>query len=150
MRVDGGGGVASIAAARRVAPELRTDTAREPAQIPVAERRQWNAPPPPFSVVPPQPSSVLKPTTEITSTCPTASIPDTRTLALLAKDVYSDKATPPEGWRVANTSDLNRLGLRPDMLENAQSGFRARLYVEGTGSDARHVVTFRGSQEKGD
>jgi len=75
---------------------------------------------------------------------------DARTLALLAQDVYQDAATPPAGWRVAGTADLRQLGISAANLENPTSGFRARVYVEGQGADARYVVSFRGSQGRGD
>lgn len=81
---------------------------------------------------------------------PTRSPPDARTLALLAQDVYADAAQPPEGWRVAGAADLRHLGVTTAMLENPTSGFRARVYAEGQGEDTRYVVSFRGSQGRGD
>ncbi len=70
---------------------------------------------------------------------------DTRTLALISKDVYESRATPPPGFRVATNEDLGALGLSPQDLTSTQSAFTARVYVRGTGADAEFVVAFRGS-----
>ena len=65
--------------------------------------------------------------------------------ALLAADVYRDTPVPPAGFRVADAQDLAKLNLKPGFLEQPGSSFRARVYVTGTGADARYVVAFRGS-----
>jgi hypothetical protein len=70
---------------------------------------------------------------------------DVHTHALLAEDVYRAEATPPAGYRVADASDLDRLGITRDMLEQPDSSFRARVYVTGSGASTEYVVAFRGS-----
>ena len=73
------------------------------------------------------------------------------TQALLAADVYNDVAAPPPGTRVADASDLQRLGLTPEMLEQpGETAFRARVYVSGEPGHEQYTVAFRGSQEGGD
>lgn len=73
------------------------------------------------------------------------------TNALLAKDVYNDVPSPPAGYRAASDSDLARLGLTPDMLEQpGESSFRARVYVSGEAGQERYTVVFRGSQSGDD
>lgn len=73
------------------------------------------------------------------------------TQALLAADVYNDVAAPPPGTRVADASDLQRLGLTSEMLEQpGESGFRARVYVSGEPGQEQYTVAFRGSQEGSD
>ncbi|OYX16511.1 MAG: hypothetical protein B7Z09_07850, partial [Brevundimonas diminuta] len=52
-----------------------------------------------------------------------------RTHLALSADVYNDTPSPPDGWRVAGPDDLDRLRLTPDLLERADSEFRARVYV---------------------
>lgn len=64
----------------------------------------------------------------------------------LSADVYNDVPAPPSGWRVAGQDDLDRLRLTPDMLERADSSFRARVYVSDQGGETRYVVAFRGSE----
>ncbi len=150
MRVDGGGVVGSVLAAQRLGPERRMEAAREQAAIPAAELRLWNAPQPPAQASPTQSTRETARTADVAQVSPARLPPDARVLALLAQDVYADKAAPPAGWRAASPSDLHRLGIRADMLENASSGFRARVYVEGSGADARYVVAFRGTQGRGD
>ncbi len=73
--------------------------------------------------------------------------PDVTTLARIASDVYADPAaaSPPPGYRVANEADLTALGLRQADLAPAESSFRARVYVTGTGADTQYVLAFRGS-----
>jgi type VI secretion system secreted protein VgrG len=67
-----------------------------------------------------------------------------RAHALLAQDVYQDRATPPAGYRVASETELLELGLDASMLQAGD--FRARVYVEGSGDDARYVVSMRGTR----
>ncbi len=75
---------------------------------------------------------------------------DRNTLALMASDVYNAKAVPPPGFRQATASDLNALRLTPTDLTSANSTFMARVYVSGTGADAKYVVAFRGTQGNSD
>jgi hypothetical protein len=75
---------------------------------------------------------------------------DRNTLALMANDVYSAKAVPPPGFREATASDLNALKLSPSDLTSDKSTFAARVYVSGTGADAKYVVAFRGTQGNSD
>jgi Protein of unknown function (DUF2974) len=75
---------------------------------------------------------------------------DRKSLALMADDVYNAKASPPPGFREATASDLNALKLKPSDLTSNNSTFAARVYVSGTGADAKYVVAFRGSQSKSD
>ncbi len=75
---------------------------------------------------------------------------DRNTLALMASDVYNAKAVPPPGFREATASDLSALNLRPTDLASSNSTFAARVYVSGTGADAKYVVAFRGTQGKSD
>lgn len=73
------------------------------------------------------------------------------TNALLAKDVYNDVPSPPAGYRAASTTDLARLGLTAEMLEQpGESSFRARVYVTGELGQERYTVVFRGSQSGDD
>ncbi len=72
------------------------------------------------------------------------------TLALMANDVYNAKAVPPPGFREATASDLSALRLTPTDLTSANSTFMARVYVSGTGADAKYVVAFRGTQGNSD
>lgn len=69
-----------------------------------------------------------------------------RTHLALSADVYNNTPSPPDGWRVAGPDDLDRLRLTPDLLERADSEFRARVYVSDEGGQIRYVVAFRGSQ----
>jgi len=69
-----------------------------------------------------------------------------RTHLALSADVYNDTPSPPDGWRVAGPDDLDRLRLTPDLLERADSEFRARVYVSDEGGQTRYIVAFRGSQ----
>lgn len=71
---------------------------------------------------------------------------DVRTNALLSEDVYRAEAVPPVGYRTATDTDLDRLGVTQEMLEQPGSSFRARVYVTGSGADTEYVVAFRGSQ----
>jgi hypothetical protein len=71
---------------------------------------------------------------------------DRNTLALMASDVYNAKAVPPPGFREATSSDLNALNLKPSDLSSANSTFAARVYVTGSGADAKYVVAFRQRQ----
>jgi hypothetical protein len=75
---------------------------------------------------------------------------DRNTLALMASDVYNAKAVPPPGFREATASDLSALRLNPSDLTSANSTFMARVYVSGTGADAKYVVAFRGTQGNSD
>ncbi|MCX8476070.1 MAG: hypothetical protein MT490_09765 [Sphingomonas sp.] len=73
------------------------------------------------------------------------------TNALLAKDVYNDVPSPPAGYRAAGATDLARLGLTAEMLEQpGESSFRARVYVSGEAGQERYTVVFRGSQSGDD
>jgi hypothetical protein len=75
---------------------------------------------------------------------------DRKSLALMASDVYNAKAVPPPGFREATASDLNALNLKPSDLTSDKSTFAARVYVSGTGADAKYVVAFRGTEGKSD
>jgi hypothetical protein len=75
---------------------------------------------------------------------------DRKSLALMASDVYNAKAVPPPGFREATTGDLSALGLKPSDLTSDKSTFAARVYVTGTGADAKYVVAFRGTEGKSD
>jgi hypothetical protein len=75
---------------------------------------------------------------------------DRNTLALMASDVYNAKAVPPPGFREATTSDLGALKLTESDLKSGSSTFKARVYVSGTGTDAKYVVAFRGTEGKSD
>ena len=79
------------------------------------------------------------------SSVPAVSSVDPKTLAALASDVYKDLASPPPGFRKASDADLANIGLRASDLTSDKSAFRARVYVEGSGADAKYVVAFRGS-----
>lgn len=80
----------------------------------------------------------------------TPGIADVRTSAIIASDVYNDTAQPPAGYRVATEADLRQLGLTPQMLEQPDSSFRARVYVTGEGADTSYTVGFRGTQSRED
>lgn len=71
-----------------------------------------------------------------------------RAHALLAEDVYNDRATPPAGYRTASAQDLQALRLDPGVLEVGD--LRARVYVTGSGDDTRYTVAFRGTEGQGD
>lgn len=147
MRIDGGQ-IGSVTAAR-IHAAGSNDSARA-VRIPEAERLAWNAPRP-ATVLPVQARPVeTAQAARVSPTLDNRAPPDPRTLALLARDVYADQPAPPSGWRAASSSDLDRLGIDRSVLENRESGFRARVYVEGSGASARYVLTFRGSQERGD
>lgn len=75
---------------------------------------------------------------------------ETHLNALLAADVYNDVPSPPAGTRIATPQELDRLGIRPDMLEQPAAGYRARVYVSGEAGQEHYTIAFRGSQEKGD
>ncbi len=69
--------------------------------------------------------------------------------AQLAADVYNDTASPPAGYRVATSAELEHLGLDPDQLDPGTDAFRARVYASDTpGED--FVIAFRGSQSGAD
>ena len=74
--------------------------------------------------------------------------PELRAHALMAQDVYNDKANPPAGYRAASTAELKELGLDPAML--ARGDFRARVYVGGSADNPSYTIAFRGSQSAGD
>lgn len=71
-----------------------------------------------------------------------------RAHALLAEDVYNDRASPPAGYRTANAQDLQALRLNPGVLEVGD--LRARVYVTGSGADTRYTIAFRGTEGQGD
>lgn len=145
MRID------SIAINRLTAASP-TDTMTPLRALPTAEGANWNVVR--AAVVPVNTATLSASaarTTNVQLAQGTAAAPlGLRTQALLAQDVYADRANPPAGFRVATGADLNRLGINPATLENPASGFRARVYVEGSGANARYVVAFRGSQQLGD
>jgi hypothetical protein len=71
-----------------------------------------------------------------------------RAHALLAQDVYNDRASPPAGYRTASAQDLQALRLDPGMLKVGD--LRARVYVTGSGDDVRYTIAFRGTEGQGD
>lgn len=81
-----------------------------------------------------------------THTSDVSNLDQARTHLALSADVYNDTPNPPDGWRVASQDDLDRLRLTPDLLERADSSFRARVYVSDEGGETKYVVAFRGSQ----
>lgn len=109
--------------------------------IPTAERAVWNNGPPVDQA--PQ----ISPQQLAASRAGGAAVSsvDTKTLALISRDVYEQSANPPPGFRVATSADLGAIGLNPSDLTSTQSAFTARVYVRGTGADADFVVAFRGS-----
>jgi Protein of unknown function (DUF2974) len=109
--------------------------------IPTAERAVWNNAPPVDQA--PQISPQQLAASRASGTA--VSSVDTRTLALISRDVYEQSANPPPGFSVATKEDLGALGLSPQDLTSTQSAFTARVYVRGTGADAEFVVAFRGS-----
>ncbi|MEO0501323.1 MAG: Mbeg1-like protein [Pseudomonadota bacterium] len=66
-------------------------------------------------------------------------------MARLADDVYQTNATPPPGWRVASEADLKNINLTPADLTISDTGFRARVYVAGSGENTDYVVAFKGT-----
>lgn len=112
-----------------------------PAREPSRYAADWRSPPGP-APTPVQAAPVRTPT----ASGPPLETARAQENALLAADVYNDRASPPAGFRVADQGDLDRLNLTPSMLEQPGSSFRARVYVTGQGADERYVVAFRGSQ----
>lgn len=107
-----------------------------PAERPSAYAGDWRAPPAtPATVAPPAASA----------TPGVDTVTRARQNALLSADVYNDTPNPPAGFRVADQADLDRLNIRPEMLEQPGSSFRARVYATGEGANERYVVAFRGS-----
>jgi len=126
--------VSQVAASRSIG--IQADRTTPPSAEPSRYAADWRTPTAPVATpqVPPTPAR---------------SAPDiarAQENALLAADVYNDRAAPPTGFRVADQGDLDRLNLTPSMLEQPGSSFRARVYVTGEGADERYVVAFRGSQ----
>jgi len=138
--------VSQVAAARPIdVPSFRAPPSADGG--PSRYAADWRSPLSP----PPSPPAPAAPASAAPSILLAASIgaPDTvraQESALLAADVYSDRPSPPPGFRVADQGDLDRLNLTPSMLEQPGSSFRARVYVTGQGADERYVVAFRGSQ----
>lgn len=116
------------------APAQRVDT------LPSRYAASWTAPP-----APTQPATTAATPRSTEGRSIPTSTARTQESALLAADVYRDVATPPAGFRVASSTDLATLNLRPDQLERAGSSFRARVYATGDGAEPRYVVAFRGS-----
>jgi hypothetical protein len=67
-----------------------------------------------------------------------------RAHALMADDVYNDRASPPPGWRVAGEAELQALRLDPQMLQAGD--FRARVYATGSGDETRYTIAMRGTR----
>jgi len=107
-----------------------------------AYRADWRAPSPQPGPAPSAPATVATPAPANDTDLVARAQQD----ALLSADVYHDTATPPPGFRVADSADLEKLGLSPEMLEQPGSSFRARVYATGEGASERYVVAFRGSQ----
>lgn len=139
----------SPVAAERLAGVRRPGTIDDPV-VPAAELAMW-APRGRTTPLPADNTRVAAAgAARVAAQAPDRPPPDARTLALLSQDVYNNAATPPAGWRVAGKADLAALGIPKSMLDNPASGFRARIYAEGTGADACYVVAFRGSTTRGD
>jgi hypothetical protein len=101
--------------------------------------------PPPGSVATMRPAAT--PAVPVPAAAPRAASTDADALrahALLAQDVYADTAAPPPGYRVAGEAELRALNLDPALLQSGD--FRARVYVEGSGEQARFVVAMRGTR----
>jgi hypothetical protein len=131
--------------------------------VPKPEQMLWGQLPslpklpglPSFSGLPSLPGQSLIPSSLLpaafkpsVSSAPAVSSVDNKTLAALASDVYGASApgTVRAGnFREATPADLAKLGLTSADLISNNSAFRARVYVEGSGADARYVVAFRGS-----
>jgi hypothetical protein len=99
----------------------------------------------------PSPVPNLRQVASNAATVPSNSTVNPRNLALMASDVYNsgDQVAPPPGYRVASSADLQAIGLNANDLAG-NSGFRARVYVNGSGANAEYVVSFRGTQSSGD
>lgn len=91
------------------------------------------------------PASAITSMAQVATPPARAGRPDDVTLARLAQAVYSDGASLPSGWGEATSLDMRAIGVRSADLVAADSGFRARVYAEGTGADRRFVIAFRGS-----
>lgn len=139
---------ASAPAGATVQGPAAATLARVDASIPASEARLWGSAPAPRE----RPDAALSATNPAAAQTRPAALtgmcmatPDTVTLARLSSDVYNAVGAPPEGWRVATPADLAAVGVRPTDLTSPVSGFRARVYAEGTGAATRYVVAFRGS-----
>lgn len=147
-----GEGFASVATGRVHASALPADRIDDPVARrvsaaagapPSAEARDW-APPHVPAVAPTNAAAILS-----SATAATRAPVDDVTLARLAKAAYVDGAAPPAGWRAATSLDMLAIGVRPTDLVSPTSAFRARVYAEGHGVDARFVVAFRESTRNG-
>ncbi len=110
------------------------------------ELRAWNRPQPPIATPVQSPSAAIA--TGVASR--NAALPDALTLARLSADVYADVPSPPTGWHAATDAELARIGVTPAELVSPISGFRARVYAQGSGADARIVMAFRGASTADD
>lgn len=65
-------------------------------------------------------------------------------LAEMAQDVYDLDSRGVDGWIRLDAEQLAASGIRPDLLENAKTGFRAEIYTDGQG---RYVLAFAGTND---
>ncbi len=70
--------------------------------------------------------------------------------AFLAQHAYDPTKPPPVGWKNVSTDPdaLKKLGLKPEMLEDPPSQFRAQVYQPDPaifGPNAKPVVSFKGT-----
>lgn len=70
--------------------------------------------------------------------------PIDRELALINADVYSSVGSRVGRWSPVPDEELLSLGISPRHFVDERSGFRARLYADGTG---RYVLAFCGTNE---
>jgi hypothetical protein len=74
--------------------------------------------------------------------------------ARLSKHVYSsDAATPvaePEGWHMFDKDELGQVGVSPDMLLDAKTGFKAAIYQSSFEQDPKLVIAYAGTEDKKD
>ncbi len=66
-------------------------------------------------------------------------------LAAMAQDVYDLDSRGIDGWNRLDEQQLAAARIRPDMLENPKTGFRAAIYTDGNG---RYVLAFVGTDAK--
>ncbi|MGH9381912.1 MAG: hypothetical protein ACRD2Z_15050 [Thermoanaerobaculia bacterium] len=63
----------------------------------------------------------------------------------MAQDVYDLDSRGIDGWNRLDEQQLAAARIRPDMLENPKTGFRAAIYTDGNG---RYVLAFVGTDAK--
>ena len=65
------------------------------------------------------------------------------TFARLASDVYIDGGLGNDGWRRLNNDELQKVGLKPEQLQDDKAHFKSAVYTDGQG---HYVVAFRGTK----